>query len=84
MMQHADDQHRVRIRPIEHHMRLLPDAAQARCEFVGAAAQCGIIDQGVETALELAAVLSRLFDTESSSFAEQGIILLVQSSIGQA
>lgn len=64
VMQRPHDQHPIPLNPVKDNMRLLADAPQSRGDFLGAASQLRVGEQGLETGLQLVAIAPGLIDAE--------------------
>lgn len=63
-MQHPHNKQSIPLNPVKHNMRLLADAAQARSDFLCAAAKLRVVEQGAETGLQLVAIAPGLVYAE--------------------
>ena len=64
VMQHPHDQQPIPLNSVKHNMCLLADAAQARGDFLRAATERGVGEQGLETGVQLVAIAPGLIDPE--------------------
>lgn len=64
VMQHPHNKQSIPFNPVKDNMRLLANTPQSRGDFLGAAAKLRIIQQGLETGLQLIAIAPGLIDAE--------------------
>lgn len=64
VMQHANDQDLIRSGQVENNMGLLSDAAKLRGDILCASPKMRVVEQRIETGLQLIAIFARSLDTE--------------------